>query len=122
MNNKECVDILNGILLRMNCTGFSFDIDCDYICIKLLHEKSFVCKNRQYETYRSWKTIDDMFDSFTHLYSVLLEDRKLTHYRLWVYDVINENGFQFLEIASECSSLEELELKLQIMGYCDESN
>jgi uncharacterized protein (DUF488 family) len=126
MNDEEYIDILNGIIKKMNCTGFSFDIDANYgnrICIKLLREKNFLYEKRHYRTYEAWETIDDMFFNFAHLYSAIESDKKIenTGYRLWVYDVINENGFNFLEIASRCSSWKEFMLKMQLMGIYDES-
>ena len=120
MNNKECIDILNGILSKMNCTGFSFDIDADCengICIKLMRERNFLNSDRRYEPYISWETIDDMINTFPKLYLLVNEEKNLKYYRIWVYDVINENGFKFLEIASRCRSIEEIKLKIQVMGY-----
>ena len=118
MNNKECVDILNSILSKMNCTGFSFDIDADYgMCIKLMRERNLINSNRRYEPYMSWETIDDMINTFPKLYLSLNEDKNIKYYRTWVYDIINETAFKFLEIASRCRSIEELKLKIQVMGY-----
>lgn len=104
----------------MNCTGFSFDIDADCgngICIKLMREINFINSDRRYEPYISWETIDDMINTFPILYSVLNEGKNIKYYRLWIYDVINENGFKFLEIASRCRSIEEIKLKIRVMGY-----
>ena len=58
-----------------------------------------------------------MFFNFAHIYSFIELDKKNIEDNMWVYDVINENGFKFLEIVSRCGSIEELQLKLQIMGY-----
>ena len=120
MNNKECIDILNSILSKMNCTGFWFDIDAiygDYICFKMLQKKNFLYKKRHYGTYGTWKTIDDMFYNFANMYSFIELDKKNIEDNIWVYDVINENGFNFLEIASKCSSWKEFMMKMQLMGY-----
>ena len=117
MNTKECIDILNDIIKKMNCTGFLFDVNSspfygNCICFKMILEE-----NRHYRTYGSWKTIDDMFFNFAHVYSFIELDKKNIEDNTWAYDVINENGFKFLEIVSKCHSIEEFTMKMQLMGY-----
>ena len=129
MNTKECIDIINAIIKKMNCTGFLFVVNSDpvfvvnsdlvygnYICFKMILKENYLYEKRHYREYAAWETIDDMFFNFADIYSFIELDKKNIEDNMWGYDVINENGFKFLEILSKCSSIKEFMMKMQLMG------
>ena len=127
MSGKEYADILNDIILKMCCTGFKFDMYAsDGICIKLLRnnswfinmqENSHFVNKPQFVTYVGWSSIGEMFNLFGDTYDLINMYMNMGAIVIWVYSEINDHGFKFLEILSKSSSIEELKLKLQLIGY-----
>ena len=127
MSGKEYADILNDIILKMCCTGFKFDVYArDGICIKLLRnnswfinmqEKSYFVDKPQFVTYAGWSSIGEMFKLFGDTYELINMYMNMGEIVIWIYSAINDHGFKFLETLSKSSSMEELKLKLQLIGY-----
>lgn len=125
MSGKEYADILNDIILKMCCTGFKFDVYAnDGICIQLLRDISWFIEKKsrfndklQFVTYAGWSSIGEMFKLFGNTYELIYPEDENGELVSWIYSEINDHGFKFLEILSKSSSIEELKLKLQLIGY-----
>jgi hypothetical protein len=77
-------------------------------------------------TFESFESIDHIFQTvsenaswnMSNIYSRILHHKKRKdNGTIWRYDLINDIGMKFLEIAATSSSIEELEFKLKIFGY-----
>ena len=118
MKAKEIkFNVLNDILNRMEVDQIVFIITSfgneSMITLEFVGGDTF---GREYEYMRKfhWKDIDSMFNNtFLNIADVvnyIKEDPS-------IYGRLDCNTMKFLEIISGCHSLEELLLKIQLMGY-----
>lgn len=124
MNNL--VNRLNEYLKLLAVTGIKFEYDVvsqHNHAISILLQSTW---NSNFYMYARVSGIDMFFENAMGIYNEikLRRDNALEHmschtYSNYIlgYHKINLAGMTFLEILSRCSSLNELELKLQIMGY-----
>ena len=122
MNNKECVNLLNGLINNIGVKGFWFDhtFGCIMLRIPLRQNiESFV------NSFGYWRTLDEMFtDIYSNDIRFILEcigkiRRDVNWKNEYIYDYmsINDVGVDFLECVLESGSLDEVKLKMQIRGY-----
>lgn len=130
MNTKECVDILNAIINNMGVKGFCFNRSFDSIslCIPIMR----IPINRDYKTlvkydngFGYWRSMDYMFmyeNKVDIIYILecigrIKGDKRKEKEYYFDYMSINDAGVDFLKCILDSSSLEEMKLKLQLMGY-----
>lgn len=130
MNNE--IEILNGLLSRLGVKGFLFVRDWDikgipYFTIAVSYIESFRC-GAPCPGFGIWYDIHDLFgehgrhtsqDDIKSLINYILVTRKYNSNMqcLVNYFGVNDAGLDFLRCLIDSNSLEELELKLSIMGY-----
>ena len=127
-----CCDInirLNGILDRIGATGIRFcsspslNEDVIVLCLK----SNFISDHGEFKTAKYWNSLDEMFLDKKYFDRLLIrvksacertgmQDRNIGSY-IYRYNSLNDASFLFLTYISESDSLEELELKLGVMGY-----
>jgi hypothetical protein len=124
MNNL--VNRLNYYLKLLAVTGIKFEYDAasqHNHAISILLQSTW---NSNFYMYAIFSDINMFFKNAMGIYNEIKikRDNALEHmschtYSNYIlgYHKINLAGMAFLEILSRCSSLNELELKLQIMGY-----
>jgi hypothetical protein len=122
---------LNGILDRIGATGIRFcsspslNEDVIVLCLK----SNFISDHGEFKTAKYWNSLDEMFLDKKYFDRLLirvksaceqrtdrLQDRNIGSY-IYCYNSLNDASFLFLNHISESDSLEELELKLGVMGY-----
>ena len=123
MEPIELIDILNGIVSRFQAKHIWFEIDEHvYIAMCISSKKN---PTRAYGCH--WPTVDDcisrceqkknypcsnnMFDILNTVYQTMINYPNNESY------LLDQNDMKFLEIICSCNSLEELELKLGVLGY-----
>ena len=125
MNNL--VNRLNEYLELLTATGIKFEYG--EISSQHSHAISILLQstwNRDFSIYAKFSDIDMFFKNAMGIYNEIKIRRDValdymsyhtySNYKFG-YHKINLAGMTFLEILSRCSSLKELELKMQIMGY-----
>ena len=125
MNNM--VNRLNDYLKLLTATGIKFEYG--EISSQHSHAISILLQsawNRDFSMYAKFSDIDMFFKNAMEIYNTIKIRRDValdymsyhtySNYKFG-YHKINSAGMTFLEILSRCSSLKELELKMQIMGY-----
>ena len=114
MNNYEFVKVINGILEKMDIREFYYDIIDGYILLYLPY-KDF--EHNGFGWIASWENVESFF-KHRDIYCYILKrtGNRLNDY-LFDYVLIDDAGMDFLTCLSNCSSFEELILKLQILGY-----
>ena len=116
---------LNNILERIGVKGFSFiPLEPEGFSIVVPFTPGFFEEeNLKLSEFGSWKSLNDLFKYKTNinimLYRISLSRKNENSKFLFVVDYpkINDNGINFLKCLYDSDSKEELELKLQIMGY-----
>jgi hypothetical protein len=122
MEPIELIDILNGIISRFHAKHIWFEIERAHIAMCISSKKN---PARAYWCH--WPTVDDcisrsvhkknylcsnnMFDILNAVYQTMINYPNNESY------LLDQNDMKFLEIICLCNSLEELELKLGVLGY-----
>ena len=121
---------VEGLIFEYGISRFTFNPN---IAIKIYADlMNFDEKNKKtvyntiLYTFESFESIDHIFQTIpenaswdmSNIYSRILYHKKRRNSgTIWRYDLINDIGMKFLEIAATSSSIEELEFKLKIFGY-----
>lgn len=111
-------NVLNDILNRMEVKQITFGVislmnnnEEDLITLEFIDTMfNDITYNRKYY----WKDIDSMFNDIKLNISDVVNFIKMESS---TYSVLDCNTMKFLEIIAGCHSLEELLLKIQLMGY-----
>ena len=120
MEPIELIDILNGIVSRFQAKHIWFEIERANIAMCISSKR-----NPAQPYWCRWPTVDDcisrsekkkdcssnMFDILNAVYQTMINYPYNNSY------LLDRNDMKFLEIICLCDSLEELELKLGILGY-----
>ena len=121
---------VEGLIFEYGISRFTFNPN---IAIKIYADlMNFDEKNKK-TVYNTILYTFESFESIDHIFQTIPENaswdmsniysRRLYHKKrrnsgtIWRYDLINDIGMKFLEIAATSSSIEELEFKLKIFGY-----
>ena len=107
-------NVLNDILNRMGVNQITFSVitfgNKDMIMLEFVED--IFRRRHEYMRKRKfyWKDIDSMFLNIVYVVKYVKENSS-------IYCMLDCNTMKFLEIISECHSLEEFMLKVQLMGY-----
>ena len=125
MNNL--VNKLNKYLKIFNADGISFEYDCLHRRMEIRLPVINPQKSVEMHIYGIFNNNDDFFKRIIPIYDEILTRREIDDsiyiskcgrsYYEFAYHMVNTGAILFLKTLSSCSSLKELELKLQIMGY-----
>ena len=126
MNNKECIDILNGIINNIGVKGFWFD---NYFNMFFLLRIPINQNNKNFVRYDNgfgcWRTLDEMFmgmhsREIKYILKCIVKirgDKSKEKDYTFDYMSINDAGVDFLECILDSGSLEEMKMKMQLRGY-----
>ena len=121
MKINSAIKILNNLLNKIGVKGFHYTPDYTgyYITLWVAPPKKSICGALGIG---KWNDIDDIFenkDGHENVLNRIIDTRYLEKEHLYIYDYseINQNGVDYLRCICESDSLEELKLRLQIMGY-----
>ena len=134
MDAISTVKLLNNMLSRCKVEGFRYELSNYGEILLMVKKRNDVDLSNSLDIFStedyvqvdlfSWKSLHDIFSrekADTHdSVLTLIKKYKNTKVRSFYkgdYNSINENGIMFLKCISESKSLEELELKLAILGY-----
>ena len=129
MNLKDEIEYLNGILKRMEVKGFYFRLyEFEKMTLSVPYEKGYSYENEStYNDFGRWKTSSELFLSSSrfvldNLIYYISNSKKRGHNARFIENpinflAVNDNGVEFLECLVASSSMEEFELRLQILGY-----
>ena len=126
MNNKEYVDILNGMIDNIGVEGFWFDRIFDSIILRIPFNRYDENSVMKYDNgFGYWRSMDEMFMDVNcgdirfilECIGKLKGDVNGKNEYICDYLSINDVGIDFLECVLDSGSLDEVKLKLQIMGY-----
>ena len=128
MNNKECIDILNALLKKMNVEGFYFGVSA-YNPTKIALFIPYETDDGYVFQWYEFESIKHIFNTNDHIGNLwfIIEKVKLRgsngtdiDYKPVNVFGINDSGIEFLKLIDRCvgcSSLVEFKMKLQVMGY-----
>lgn len=124
MNNKECVDILNNILNNIGVKGFRFDLYFNMFLLRIPINRDTKKLAKYDNGFGYWNSLDEMFmDTYSSEISFILEcienirgDKSKEKDYTFDY-IINDAGVDFLKCILDSGSLEEMKIKMQLMGY-----
>ena len=125
--NKDA-EILNCLLNKIGVKGFSFIYEDNYLSIRIPRSNDMI--EYYYFDYclvGTWLNLNDFFNnnslrdtwSIEHIINCVLETRNADNNLSYSADYLNINntGLDFLRCLTDSGSLDELKLRLQIMGY-----
>lgn len=134
MNNEEYIDILNGILVKMDVKGYCFSMYQEKIYLYLLTTDDNVLPP-YYTIFGTWTNIEELFDP-EHILGIGYMVEQLEWYENGYFinfnslhinlgnnvdwrliHLVNDMGKSLLRIISRCSSWDEFMMKIQLMGY-----
>ena len=124
MNNL--VNRLNEYLKIFKADGISFEYDCLHRRMEIRLPVKSPQKSVEMHIYGLFNNNDEFFERITPIYNEILTRREIdsiyiskcnSSYYTFAYHKVNTGALSFLKTLSSCSSLKELEMKLQIMGY-----
>ena len=120
MKINNGIKILNNILNNIGVKGFQYSTDYtgNYITLWITQ------KNPAYGSLGigQWSDINNIFenkDKHEDILNRIIDCNYLGKEHLYIYNYseINQNGVDFLKCICESGSLNELKIRLQIMGY-----
>ena len=121
MKINNGIKILNNILNNIGVKGFHYtpDYSGNYITLLVAPPKKSICGALGIG---KWNDIDDIFENkYGHedVLNRVTDSHYLEKEHLYIYDYskINQNGVDFLKCICESGSLDELKMRLQLMGY-----
>ena len=130
MNTKECIDILNAIIKKKEIVGFNFVMNkekCIELCIPCAdsHTHTFVNSHKH-----TFKIVDEELnldnDMVWGVLDCIMKSKEMKSNLITIVDGafrefnflgVNYSGIHFLKSMKICSTINELFLKLQLMGY-----
>ena len=121
MKINNGIKILNSILNNIGVKGFQYSTDYtgNYITLWISPSKNSACGTLGIG---QWSDIDNIFDNKDKHEDILnrITDshyQEKEHLYIYNYSEINQNGVDFLRCLINSSSLEELKIKLALLGY-----
>ena len=116
MENIDFVDFLNKHIDKISATGIRFSINSNQI--------DFMMVSRISNTWESFEIFTDACDMFDNMSDKVDYIKDMVDpycpkpfFVYFKYEKINQSAISFLEILDSISSVEELKLRLAILGY-----
>ena len=126
---KEFVNRLNSYIKKMKGSGIKFQVINDEIHLRYKYDDNelFGITNDKpkWDTYGIAISVESFFLQeeypFRNSMHVAIREMSLDfEYSRIMANYLNEAAFNFLKVAHQSNSIEELKLKLQLMGYLDD--
>ena len=121
MKINNGIKILNNILNNIGAKGFQYSTDYtgNYITLWISPSENSACGALGIGQWSDINNIFDNKDKHEDILNRIINSQYQEKKHLYIYDYseINQNGVDYLRCICKSSSLEELKLRLQIMGY-----
>lgn len=132
-NMKEFVNILNSYIKKIKGSGIKFQVINDEIHLRCKYNNyglfGITDDKPKWDTYGIASSVESFFTQeeyiiISHRYipmrvAIREMSMSLEHSRM-ISNYLNESAFNFLKMIHQSKSIEELKLKLQLMGYLND--
>ena len=128
---KEFINKLNSYIKKMKGSGIKFQVIDDAIHLRYKYNDNelfgIVDDKPKWDTYGIAISVESFFSRVEYpfhfcisMYTAICEMSEDFNYTRVMANYLNEAAFNFLKVAHQSNSIEELELKLQLMGYLND--
>ena len=126
---KEFVNRLNSYIKKMKGSGIKFQVINDEIHLRYKYDDNelfdITDDKPKWGTYGITSSIESFFVQEVYpfhksIHTAIREMSEDFEYSRIMANYLNEAAFNFLKVAHQSNSIEELKLKLQLMGYLND--